>query len=113
MKPKFVNVAPMVAVESSQLAAVGYDQITGTLQVQFNNKPDTCYQYHAVTPDVFDDFIAQQRKRDAGDKKASVGHVFYGQVKDKFAFTRFERDGEGWKETKSTWVHPEAEQAAA
>lgn len=114
--PAFVQMATIVAVTSSQLLSVAYDAPTRTLQIDFKDNPDRRYQYHDVPPEIFEAFIEQQRKVDAGEKGASVGHVFYDQVKGRggapnYHFTRFVREGDAWAVDKTT--PPQEEPQAA
>jgi len=60
------------AVESSNLKAIGYDQATQTLQVDF--KSGKRYQYQSVPPDVFAEFQAAE----------SVGKFFAARIKGEF-----------------------------
>lgn len=82
----------MMPVKSSQLSAIGYDEATRTLQVDFTGSPQAIYQYHEVPATLFEDMKAEQIKKDAGDPKASVGSIFYGQVHKKIPFTRFNKE---------------------
>lgn len=85
----------MTPVESSQIAAIGYDAATHTLQVDFTKNPDRIYQYHDVSAEAF-----------AGLEGAeSKGSFFYGHVKDKVAYTRFDR---ATGDVQKTWA-PETE----
>lgn len=76
----------MDSVESSQLAAIGYDAETQTLAIQFKAKgtaPGSLYHYANVTPEDFAAF------RDA----ESIGSHFYKFIKpfkDKYPYTRIE-----------------------
>lgn len=71
----------MTAVESSQLSAIGYDPGSQTLQVDFTQNPDKIYQYQGVSPVTFDALQAAESK----------GSFVHKNVKDKFAFARFDR----------------------
>lgn len=68
------------AVESSQLAAIGYDPASHTLQVDFKDNPNTVYQYPNVSPGFAAEFEAAESK----------GSFFYARVKG-LAFHKFER----------------------
>ena len=50
----------MIDVESSMIAAVGYDEETRTLQVQFNS--GDCYEYYEVEPEVFQELLEAESK---------------------------------------------------
>lgn len=63
---------PTSLVESSNLAAIGYDAGSKTLQVDF--KTGKRYQYQNVPPEVFAEFKAAE----------SVGKFFAAQVKNAF-----------------------------
>lgn len=59
-----------IAVSSSNLASVGYDASTQTLEIEFNH--GGVYQYYNVTEDVYNDLI------NAG----SVGSYFSHNIKN-------------------------------
>lgn len=48
------------AVVSSNIAAVGFDEDTGTLQVEFSS--GTVYEYQGVPKDVYDGLMAAESK---------------------------------------------------
>jgi KTSC domain len=66
----------MQRVNSSNVAAVGYDEDSQTLQVEFNN--GSTYQYFDVPKIVFDDLIS------AG----SVGSYLNAHIRGSFRFSR-------------------------
>lgn len=65
-------------VKSSNVAQVGYDSLTGTMGVKFNN--GTVYEYDDVPVEIFEGV------RDA----ESVGRVFNSTVKNAFQFRKVE-----------------------
>ena len=66
----------MISVTSSNIEAVGYDEGSGTLQVEFKN--GSTYQYFDVPIRVFEGL------RDAG----SVGAYLSSNIKGVFRFSR-------------------------
>jgi hypothetical protein len=54
----------LTPVESSQIAAVGYDAATRTLAIQFKKKsgPSSLYHYDNVPADVHQAFVAAESK---------------------------------------------------
>jgi hypothetical protein len=66
----------MIPVSSTSIAAVGYDEGSQTLQVEFNN--GTRYQYFDVPEQVFNEL------RDAG----SPGGYFASNIKGVYRFSR-------------------------
>ncbi len=56
----FIDI-PMTAVESHQVAAIGYDAERRTLQVTFT-RGSNVYQYPNVDPTVFGAFMASESK---------------------------------------------------
>jgi len=78
---------PMTPVESSQVAAVGYDPSGKVLAVQFKAKagPGSIYHYADVPPDVYQGMLAAE----------SCGKFFGANIRGKFEFTKQEQsDGE-------------------
>lgn len=65
-----------VAVASSNVACVGYDEDTHTLEVEFNN--GSVYQYSDVPIHVFDELV------NAG----SVGSYLHHNIKNIYGCTR-------------------------
>lgn len=63
-------------VASSNVAAIGYDEPSQTLEVEFTN--GAVYQYYNVTQAVFDQF------REAGSK----GQFLAYQIKNAYPFSR-------------------------
>ena len=59
-------------VSSSNIAAIGYDQKTQTLEIDFNN--GSTYQYYGVTNNVHDGFLS------AG----SHGKYFHAYIKGRY-----------------------------
>ena len=66
----------MIPVTSSNIAAIGYDEDSQTLQVEFNNGSN--YQYFDVTERVFNEL------RDAG----SVGAYLASNIKGVYRFSK-------------------------
>lgn len=64
------------AVNSSNVASVGYDDATNVLEVAF--KSGGVYQYSSVPRSIYEGMISA----------ASVGSYFHKMVKDKYAFTK-------------------------
>jgi len=54
----------MQTVESSQIHAIGYDEPTKTLRIQFKAKakPGSVYDYANVPPELFAEFLAAESK---------------------------------------------------
>ena len=48
---------PLYPVESSQVKAVGYDEATKTLAVQFKHGAGAIYHYTGVEPELYEAFI--------------------------------------------------------
>lgn len=75
---------PLTPVESSQIAAIGYDQASQTMAIRFKGKgdaPGSLYHYADVSPEDWAAF------RDA----ESIGSHFYRHIKPypgKFPYTR-------------------------
>ena len=72
------NSAFMVPVESSQLAAIGYDKQTGQAYVRFRN--NSLYEYDGVAESVVNDIINAE----------SVGRQFNLSLKYGFSYRRIE-----------------------
>jgi hypothetical protein len=66
-------------VSSSTIAAIGYDEETGTLEVEFVS--GTVYRYRGVSQDVFEDFRAALSK----------GRFFNWHIKDAYPWEGVER----------------------
>jgi len=66
----------MIQVVSSNVAAVGYDEDSSTLQVEFNN--GTAYQYFDVPMHIFEGL------RDAD----SVGGYLAAQIKGSYRYSK-------------------------
>jgi KTSC domain len=66
------NMSEMQPVESSLIAAVGFDPFTQTLTVEF--KRGGKYLYRGVSPEVYDDFLAAE----------SIGEFFLSKIKPVF-----------------------------
>ena len=66
----------MQPVESSNLAAAGYDPATQTLAIRF--KGGVLYHYHDVTPADYEAFT----------KAKSKGGHFHTAIRGKFKFTK-------------------------
>ena len=65
-----------IPVTSSNIASVGYDQATSTLEIEFLN--GTIYQYFDVPQSVFDAFLSAQ----------SAGQYFNAQIKGSFRYAK-------------------------
>ena len=66
----------MIQVSSSNVAAIGYDSDSETLQIEFNN--GTTYQYFDVPEEVFEGL------RDAG----SVGGYLAAHIKGRYRYSK-------------------------
>ncbi len=66
----------MIQVDSSNIAAIGYDNDSETLQIEFNN--GTTYQYFDIPEQVF------ERLRDAD----SVGGYLAAQIKGNYRYSK-------------------------
>jgi hypothetical protein len=66
----------MIAVDSSQLSAIGYDPARSVLAVRFKN--GGVYEYKDVTPETFEAFLASESK----------GKYFGKHVRGTFEYTR-------------------------
>ncbi len=64
------------AVSSSNIAAIGYDENSATLEVEFNN--GAVYQYFDVPAQVFNEFVASD----------SVGAYLAKHIKGHFRSSR-------------------------
>ena len=51
---------PLTPVESSQVGAVGYDEASKTLAVQFKHGAGAIYHYAGVEPKLYQDFISSE-----------------------------------------------------
>lgn len=83
--PQSPLVIAMDEVESSQIHAIGYDDKTGTLAIQFKGKngPGSVYHYQNIGADFFAEFKAAE----------SIGKFFGKNIKpfpDAFPFTKIE-----------------------
>lgn len=65
----------MQPVQSSNIAAIGYDPATSDLLVEFHN--GSTYRYYGVPANVFDDL------QNAG----SVGRYFMASIRNSYKFT--------------------------
>jgi len=63
-------------VASSNVASIGYDAPSQTLEVEFQN--GSVYQYYNVPPGIFDAFA----------KAPSKGQFLAAQIRDRFPFAR-------------------------
>lgn len=66
----------MIPVQSSNIAAAGYNAATKTMDVQFKN--GSRYSYADVPQDVFDDFLSADSK----------GQFFNTNIKSRFVPTK-------------------------
>lgn len=69
---------PMQLVESSQVAAIGYDASTKTLACQFTRGPGHIYHYPNVEPETHAAFLAGDLGPDA---EPSIGKFFGKHIK--------------------------------
>ena len=65
-------------VESSNLAAVGYDPETTTLEIQFKKGP--VYQYYKVPPEVYEEFMESESVGEAFSQLIKSGGYKYERV---------------------------------
>lgn len=72
---------PLTPVQSSQIAAVGFDTVSSTLAVRFNGGGKT-YLYRDVSPDLHKRFMASDSK----------GKFFASEIRGKFDFTAVETE---------------------
>ena len=63
-------------VESSNIASVGYDQLDGIMEIEFNS--GAIYQYENVPIRVYDVMM----------KADSVGKYFNAHIKSKYSYRR-------------------------
>lgn len=93
---------PTTPVEnSSQIKAVGYDEASETLAVEFVDTPGRTYHYHGFKRGTWDAF------QDAPSK----GSFFYNHIKGQYGYDRVEADGTISK--SAAGPNREAEQQAA
>lgn len=64
------------SVNSSNIAAIGYDESSGTLEVEFTN--GQVYEYFDVPEGVYRDFMAA----------ASHGSFHHGHIRNKYRYQR-------------------------
>lgn len=65
-----------IAVESSNLASVGYDEATKTLEIQFHS--GGIYQYSDVEKEVYDELM----------KAESKGRYFMSEIRGAYSYRR-------------------------
>lgn len=65
-----------IAVESSNLASVGYDEATKTLEIQFHS--GGIYQYDDVEKEVYDELMNADSK----------GRYFLHEIKGAYSYRR-------------------------
>ena len=63
-------------VSSSNVASVGYDEATSTLEIEFNN--GSVYQYFDVSESIYQELIAA----------SSVGGYLATQIKGKYRYSK-------------------------
>ena len=61
-------------VSSSNIASIGYDSLTHTLEVEFNN--DTIYQYFNVPQHIYEQFM----------RASSHGTYLNENIKDRYEY---------------------------
>lgn len=71
-----------IPVESSDIVAIGYDEKTRTLEIEF--KESRVYQYYDVEPPIYERFM----------KADSYGQYFYAFVNGHYRYKRLEQNGE-------------------
>lgn len=64
------------SVQSSNVASVGYEVATGTLEVEFQNS--AIYQYYGVPNNLFDQFM----------QAPSKGQFLNAYIKNAYAYSR-------------------------
>jgi KTSC domain len=64
------------SVESSNIASVGYDKKTSTLEIEFHH--GGVYQYYHVPEQTYNSFMSANSK----------GRFFYSNIKDVFAYKK-------------------------
>ena len=64
------------AVDSSNLASIGYDPSNKTLEVEFHSSG--VYQYHDVPQNIYDEFVAASSK----------GKFLNAHIKDNFRYSK-------------------------
>ena len=81
------NTIPLTPVESSQIAAVGYDEEKNILAVQFKNGVATgvVYHYDGVSPEKYAGLTGAE----------SLGSYFFKSIKPEHAFTKIVPDEDG------------------
>jgi len=78
-------------VESSNIASIGYDTSTRTLEVEFKN--GNVFQYEAVEPEHHIRLL--NAGKPGWDKKApSVGKYFHRYIRPKYKARKIEPEGE-------------------
>ena len=65
-----------IAVESSNLASVGFDEATKTLEIQFHS--GGIYEYDDVEKEIYDELMNAESK----------GRYFMGQIRGEYDFSR-------------------------
>lgn len=64
------------SVSSSNIASIGYDEATQTLEIEFHG--GGIYQYHGVPINIYQGLMSA----------SSHGHFFHEFIKDRFSFTK-------------------------
>lgn len=75
---------PLTAVESNQVAAIGYDDASGTMAVTFTRGPGHVYHYPNVSAELHQQFLAAE----------SIGS-FFGQHIKTLPFDKFPAEALG------------------
>ena len=70
---------PLIHVDSSSIAAVGYNPLARILLVQFHNGGR--YRYDEVPPEVFEHLLSAE----------SIGQFFLRVIRGNYTFTRLDR----------------------
>ena len=65
-----------IAVESSNLASVGYDEATKTLEIQFHS--GGIYEYDDVEKEIYDDLMNAESK----------GRYFMSMIRGGYSYSR-------------------------
>lgn len=105
----------VLAVVSSQIAAVGYDEPSKTLAVNFNAKDGEAagphYHYFDVPAETGKELLAIAERNQKGDE-VSVGKFFYASVKPFYQYQRISPDVGAVKNADGTPVEEQGQGGA-
>lgn len=73
-----VNTMERIPVESNNLASVGYDSVTSTLEIEFRS--GRIYQYFAVSQEIYDGLMNAASKGSYFDHNIKKGGYSYTKV---------------------------------